>query len=67
MLQAQGAKEDNNPEYAQIMLFLKNLQMQSKMHQQRQSMPVAQPAQQQQPSPQASMPTGTYNATMAPI
>jgi len=65
MLQAQGAKEDNNPEYAQIMLFLKNLQMQSKMHQQRQSMPVAQPAQQQQPSPQASMPTGTYNATIA--
>lgn len=64
MLQAQGAKEDNNPEYAQIMLFLKNLQMQSKMHQQRQSMPVAPPAQQQQPSPQASMPTGTLQAML---
>ncbi|KAG2186621.1 hypothetical protein INT44_002845 [Umbelopsis vinacea] len=51
MLQAQGAKEDNNPEYAHIMTFLKNLQMQSRMHQQRQ--PVAQ----QQPSPQSSMPT----------
>ncbi|KAI8582780.1 hypothetical protein K450DRAFT_226876 [Umbelopsis ramanniana AG] len=58
MLQAQGAKEDNNPEYAQIMLFLKNLQMQSRMHQQRQSMPVA--PQEQQPSPQSSMPTGTH-------
>jgi hypothetical protein len=56
MLQAQGAKEDNNPEYAQIMQFLKNLQMQSKMHQQRQSMPVA-----QQQSPQTSLPTGTVN------
>ena len=27
-LQSQGAKEDNNPEYAQIMNFLKNLQKQ---------------------------------------
>ncbi|KAL9559596.1 hypothetical protein PS6_000691 [Mucor atramentarius] len=27
-LQSQGAKEDNNPEYAQIMQFLKGLQKQ---------------------------------------
>lgn len=55
-MQAQGAKEDNNPEFAQIMQFLKNLQMQSKMQQQRQSM-----QQTQQPSPQASLPAGTVS------
>jgi hypothetical protein len=55
-LQAQGAKEDNNAEFAQIMQFLKNLQMQSKMQQQRQAMPVA-----QQPSPLTSLSPGTLN------
>lgn len=55
-MQAQGAKEDNNPEFAQIMQFLKNLQMQSKMQQQRQSM-----QQTQQSSPQTSLPAGTLS------
>lgn len=59
LLQAQGAKEDNNQEFAQIMQFLKNLQMQSKMQQQRQSMPVAPPP--QQSSPQNALPTGTVH------
>ncbi|KAI8076515.1 SNF2 family N-terminal domain-containing protein [Gilbertella persicaria] len=35
-LQSQGAKEDNNPEYAQIMQFLKNLQRQQQQQQQQQ-------------------------------
>jgi ATP-dependent helicase STH1/SNF2 len=59
LLQAQGAKEDNNQEFAQIMQFLKNLQMQSKMQQQRQSMPGAPPP--QQSSPQNALPTGTVH------
>lgn len=59
LLQAQGAKEDNNQEFAQIMQFLKNLQMQSKMQQQRHSMPGAPPP--QQSSPQNALPTGTVH------
>ncbi|KAI7907267.1 SNF2 family N-terminal domain-containing protein [Cokeromyces recurvatus] len=37
-LQSQGAKEDNNPEYAQIMSFLKNLQNSQQQRQQLQQM-----------------------------
>ncbi|CAM0136011.1 ATP-dependent DNA helicase Snf21 [Umbelopsis sp. WA50703] len=61
LLQAQGAKEDNNPEFAQIMHFLKNLQMQSKMQQQRQSM-----QQTQQSSPQSSLPAAMQQLPQRP-
>ncbi|KAG0183555.1 hypothetical protein DFQ29_002610 [Apophysomyces sp. BC1021] len=51
-LQSQGAKEDNHPEFAQIMHFLRNLQMQQKMQQQRQPVPpFASGPVQQSPSP----------------
>ncbi|KAI9362740.1 hypothetical protein BD770DRAFT_359584, partial [Pilaira anomala] len=45
-LQSQGAKEENNPEYAQIMNFLKNLQKQ----QQSRPTPVEQPTVPDMPS-----------------
>ncbi|KAF7731676.1 hypothetical protein EC973_008847 [Apophysomyces ossiformis] len=64
-LQSQGAKEETHPEFAQIMQFLRNLQVQQKMQQQRQTgppftsgsiqqspSPVQLPVQQQQQSPQ---------------
>ncbi|CEI98505.1 Putative Adenosinetriphosphatase [Rhizopus microsporus] len=47
-LQSQGAKEDNNPEYARIMNFLKNLQRQQQQQQQQQQQNQQQQLHQQQ-------------------
>ncbi|CAO3621458.1 unnamed protein product [Mucor hiemalis] len=55
-LQSQGAKEDNNPEYAQIMHFLKNLQKQQQQQQTRPGMPMDMQSPQQQQQQQQSMP-----------
>ncbi|KAI9487898.1 MAG: SNF2 family N-terminal domain-containing protein [Benjaminiella poitrasii] len=64
-LQSQGAKEDNNPEYAQIMNFLKNLQN-SQQQQRQQQQQQQQQIQQTRPGMSADQSVSSISSPAIP-